>query len=379
MLLIARHEKIVHFRAIGYADASTRRRMERDSIFRLHSMTKPIAATALMMLYEEGKFQLDDPVSKYIPELKGLRVLRKPDSSIEDTVPALREPTIHDLLRFTDGFSSGLIATQSAVDAAYFQADVRGQDVSLEEMMRRLGNMPLLYQPGKTVGYGIASDIQARLVEVLSNMPFDVFLRQRLFEPLKMADTDYGVRANAALRLVSVHWSKNGRVVPMGERYGYPTPKNILYEPRQVNSYLHRNVRVGGAGGLVGTAEDYWRFAQMIANGGVFAGRRFLSPSTVSFMAQDHRTFLFEPTSIENSSGWGWGLGFAVMNNPAKAGFMGSAGSLFWHGAAATTFWIDPEKDLVVVALTQHLGSEKSDLGELIPEVRNLVYSALID
>ena len=377
VVLIARHGKIAHFKAIGYADTGTQRAMERDSFFRLYSMTKPIAATALMMLYEEGKFQLDDPVSKYIPEFKGIRVLRTPTSPITDTVPAVREPTIHDLLRFTDGFASGL-KPQNSVDDAYLKAGLRDHDISLAESMQRLARIPLLYQPGKTTGYGVASDIQARLVEIFSGKSFEDFLNERLFEPLGMSDTGFWVEPPVARRLVSVHWSKQGKIVPMGKQYGYPKPTSILVEPWSVEGYTKRKARTGGASGLAGTTEDYWRFAQMLANGGTFEGRRILSPNTVRYMTRDHRSFLFDDRAPENSRGTSWGLGFAVMNNPAQAGFMSFEGTFFWHGAAATTFWIDPEKELVVVAMTQHMASD-FDLRVLIPEFRTLVYSALME
>jgi CubicO group peptidase (beta-lactamase class C family) len=176
-----------------------------------------------------------------------------------------------------------------------------------------------------------------------------------------------------------MHWSKDGKIVPMGPADGYPKPTYLLMEPWSVESYTKENAHTGGSFGLVGTAEDYWRFAQMMANGGIFEGHRILSPNTVRFMTRDHRSFLFDDHAPDNAGGMGWGLGFSVMNNPAKAGWMSSEGTYFWHGAAATTFWIDPTKDMVVVAMTQHMGSDKSDVATLIPEIRTLVYSALME
>jgi CubicO group peptidase (beta-lactamase class C family) len=201
--LIARHGKIAHFSAMGYADLGNHRRMEKDTIFRLYSMTKPIAATALMLLYEEGKFQLDDPISKYIPELADLRVLRTPDAPRTDTVPAVRGPTIHDLFRHTAGFAHG--------GADYEKADVFGLDVSLAEMMKRLAKLPLHYQPGTKFEYGLGHDVQARLVEILTGMPFDQFLERRLFTPLGMKDSGYWVKPDKAPRLAALHWAKEGR------------------------------------------------------------------------------------------------------------------------------------------------------------------------
>ena len=165
----------------------------------------------------------------------------------------------------------------------------------------------------------------------------------------------------------------------MGAEFGYPKPAHFLYEPWSVNSYTRDNAHTGGSFGLVGTAEDYWRFAQMMANGGVLDGQRILSPNTVRFMTQDHRSFLFDTHSSENAQGIGWGLGFAITKNPAAAGMMSSEGTFFWHGAAATTFWVDPVKDMVVIAMSQHMGSDRADLGALVPEVRALVYAALME
>lgn len=374
VLLIARHGKVVHFSAIGYADAAKSREMKIDTIFRLYSMTKPIAATALMMLYEQGRFQLDDPISKYIPQFKGIRVLRTPDSPLTDTVSARREPTIHDLFRHTAGLMHGSEPGENAVDAAYIKANLFGLDTSLSEMIERLAKIPLRYQPGTKFEYSIGQDVQARLVEILSGVPFHTFLEQRLFGPLGMKDSGYWVKDPS--RLAAVHWSKNGKLVPCDDAHGCPDAKdNFLLEASNINSYTTVHTHEGGSYGLVGTTEDYWRFAQAMLDGGQLQGHRILSPSTVRYMAQDHLPHGIP--AFEDSSGMGWGLGFAVLKDPAAAGFNGTEGSFFWGGVANTLFWIDPKSDLVVVAMTQHM--EAPNVPPLWTQIRALVYGAVVE
>jgi CubicO group peptidase (beta-lactamase class C family) len=370
--LVARHGKIAHFSAIGYADLGVRRKIKTDTIFRLYSMTKPIAATALMMLYEEGAFQLDDPISKYLPEFSHLKVLRTPESSPDDTVPMQREPTIHDLFRHTAGFA--------VVGEDYTKSDLFGLNVSLAEMMKRLARLPLRYQPGTKWVYSIGQDVQARLVEIFSAMPFDEFLEKRLFAPLGMKDSGFWVKADKASRLAAVHWSKDGKLVPFDEAHGYPKskPTDFLLQASNINSYASNNAHKGGSYGLLGTAEDYWRFAQMMLNGGEFEGVRFLSPRTVRYMTRDHLGSVSILNDNGGPSGIGWGLGFAVLNDPVAAGLVGSEGSFYWAGAAATTFWIDPKEDVVVVVMTQHLQAPLVDWQTLRSQMSAMVYGALI-
>jgi CubicO group peptidase (beta-lactamase class C family) len=187
--LIARHGKIAHFSAVGYADIEKKQKMQTDTIFRLYSMTKPIASTALMMLYEEGRFQMQDPLSKYIPEFAKLRVLRNSGAPLDDTVPVESPPTVQDAMRHTAGFSHGL--QKITLDDEYNKANIFDLNISLSDMMSKLAKMPLLEQPGKQFIYSVGPDVQARLVEVLSGMPFDEFLQRRLFEPLGMKDAGF--------------------------------------------------------------------------------------------------------------------------------------------------------------------------------------------
>jgi CubicO group peptidase (beta-lactamase class C family) len=378
VLIVARHGKIAHESTIGYFNTVTKEKMPRDAIFRWYSMTKPIAATALMMLYEEGKFQLDDPISKYIPEFRGVRVLRSPDSPLDDTVPAKREPTIHDLLRHTAGLSHG--DTNEAVGRAYIKADLFNRDISIQEVVKRLGNIPLRRQPGAAFQYSIAPDVEARLVEVLSGLPFDRYLELRLLGPLGMVDTSHWVAPNKADRLVPVHWSKNGKLVPCDSKNG------CIKEPEgfnELNRYTTNMIRKGGAYGLTGTAEDYWRFAQMMANGGEFEGRRYLSPATVRYMTQDHSIVnginTLDPSvstsTFDYSGGAGWGLGFAIVKNSAYLGIIESDSTFYWFGAAGTAFWVDPKEDLVVVAMLQDLDTPQTE--SFPSDIHALVYGAL--
>jgi CubicO group peptidase (beta-lactamase class C family) len=373
--LIARHGKIVHFSAVGYADVEKQRRIATDTIFRLYSMTKPITAVALMMLYEDGYFQMNEPVSKYIPELANLRALRSPDAALEDTVPLDRPPTMEDLLRNTAGFTHG--GETNAVDKKYREENVFGVDVSLREIVDKLAKIPLRYQPGTTWVYSIAPDIEARLVEIMSGMRFDEFLRKRLFEPLGMQDTAFWLGPDKAQRLATVHWEKNGQLTPLDDKHGYPSNAGLLGEPWSANSYTVNHKRKGGSFGLVGTAEDYWRFAQMLANGGELDGVRILSPAVVRYMTSNHTGAIPVPGENGRPSGLSWGLGFAVLEDPAAAGYMSSKGTFFWAGAACTHFWVDPQEGLVVVAMTQHIGAPK--LVSFWAQIRTLVYSALMN
>nr|WP_047169323.1 serine hydrolase domain-containing protein [Sphingomonas sp. Y57] len=378
--LIARHGKIAHYSAVGYADLASRARMRRDTVFRLYAMTRPIIATALMTLYEDGAFQLADPISTYIPGFADLAVLRTPESPIEDIVPAARQPRIHDLLRHTAGFARGSgrpdgSDADSTIDAAYLKANLFDPDSSLADMMRTLAPLPLRHQPGTTWEYGISADIQARLVEILSGMPIDRFLEQRIFGPLGMKDSGY--RPRDPSRLAAIHWWKGDRLVPCGTAHGYPEPANYLLERRNIDSYARDNALKGGSNGLVGTVMDYWRFAQMLLNGGEWEGRRILGRPTVDYMARDHLGPITIPNPGNIPSGMGFGLGLGVMKDPVAMGILGSEGQIFWFGGSHALFWIDPKEQLVVVALTQHTAMPPLAVNIFLSQMRAMIYSAL--
>lgn len=382
VVLIARHGRIEHHKAIGYANLRTHEPMREDSIFRIYSMTKAITSVALMMLYEEGRFGLEDPVSRYIPAFRNLRVLRAPDAPLTDTVPLQREPLIHDLFRHTAGLGHGLSSQTSPIDAAYVQAGLFDLDVSLEQMMDRLAAIPLHNQPGTVYEYSISPDVQARLVEILSGKPFAQFLQERVLGPLGMRDTGFQVPPAKAARLVPVNWQNGNHLTPCEEPRTCPPAEHFLLGTANLNSYAAHNRHTGGSYGLVSTAGDYWRIMQMLLNGGTLDGRRYLSRRTVSFMTSDHLGLVAMPAAGGRPSGAGFGLGMAIVEDPAIHGEMLSRGTFYWGGIAGTTFWVDPKEDLVVVAMTQHMGLAGAGVpgvGKAFTALRAMTYAALVD
>jgi len=314
---------------------------------------------------------LNDPLSKYIPEFSDLRVLRSPDGSLNDTVAMEREPTIQDILRHTAGFSHGL--GTSEYDEYFVGQGIFSPETSLTEMMTALSRVPLMNQPGSQFRYSVGPDVALRLVEILSGQPADELLQERIFDPLGMDDTGYVVDSDNTHRFSPIHWSDEGQLVPIDNAYGYPSG-GVLVQPWSANSYTVDHEFKGGSFGLVSTAEDYLRFAQAMLNRGELNGNRILGTNIVDFMASNHLT---EEQQDSFTPGLGFGLGFAVVENPALVGLPHSVGTYYWGGAAATFFWIDPVEDIVVVSMTQHMAvPETATLrGELVA----LVYGALID
>ena len=369
--LVARDGKIAHLSAVGYQNVEQRVPMETDSLFRIYSMTKPIASTALMMLYQDGLFQLNDPLSKFIPEFADLRVLRDPSGPLDETVAMEREPTIQDVLRHTAGFSHGL--GRSEYDDLFVGTGIFRPETSLEEMMTALSKVPLMNQPGSSYRYSIGPDIALRLVEIISGMAADDYLEQRVFDPLGMDDTGYVVTSDNAGRLSPIHWMKDGELVAINSENGSPFG-GVLVEDWSVNNYTMNHEYKGGSIGLVSTAEDYWRFAQAMLNGGELGSERIIGRKTVEYMAQNHLT----PQQHETfSPALGFGLGFATIEIPSGVSYTTSEGNFYWAGAAATNFWIDPTENIVVVSMTQHMGVRGT--GALRGELHSLVYGALID
>lgn len=367
--LVARHGKIAHFSAVGYQDAEQEIPMGKDTIFRVYSMTKPIVSTALMMLYQDGLFQMNDPLSKFIPEFADLRVLRDPNGPLDETVAMEREPTIQDILRHTAGFSHCL--GNSEYDKACVELGLFSTQTSLTEMMTALSKIPLMNQPGSQYRYSIGPDVALRLVEVISGMSADDYLEQRMFDRLGMDDTGYMVNSDNAHRLSPIHWRKNGELVPIDEAHGRPRG-GVLAEPWSVNSYTFDHEYKGGSLGLVSTTEDYFRFAQAILNGGELNGERLLGAKTVEFMSRNH---LSEEQNSTFSPALGFGLGFATIEDATGVGYPATEGTFYWSGAASTYFWIDPVEDIVVVSMTQHMGVRET--GAVRGELSALVYGAL--
>jgi CubicO group peptidase (beta-lactamase class C family) len=377
--VVARRGKVVHFQTYGHMDVEADKHMRPDTIFRLASMTKPIASVGLMTLYEEGAFQLDDPVSRYMPALKDLRVFDGGTADSYTTRAPAHEMTVHDLLRHTSGLvSSNTTApgpTVSSVAALYQRAGLPGPwfNGSLAEMLAKLSQVPLACDPGSTFIYSIATDVVGYLCEVLSGQSLDKFLQQRVFEPLHMPDTGFGVPITKLDRLAA-----NYRKGAEGE------PPYVLHDSPSTSVYGRPRAYLSGANGLVSTAADYLRFCQMLLNGGELDGARVLGPRTLRLMLSNHlrdgldlpaMTLPGDPVGIA-SPGTGFGLGFAVLRDPAVAGVVGTPGEAHWAGAYSTYFWVTPSENLAVVFLTQLLPFSAYPIQN---QLRATVYPAIID
>jgi CubicO group peptidase (beta-lactamase class C family) len=342
VLLVARHGKVVMFDAVGMLDPVTKAPMTRDAIFRLYSMSKPITSVAAMMLFEEGKLTLSDPVSKYIPQMKGLKVgVPKPDPNggkpTLELVAAAREMTIQDLLRHSAGLTYGAPG-DNLVKAMWAEAGVARDRPSNAELVERIAKLPLLYQPGTTWEYSHATDVLGRVVEVVSDRSLYQFEKERILDPLGMKDTSFYVLDKAKQHRIAEPFP-NRRVLGSG---------NEMNDPRVEGK------SEGGGGGMVGTAMDYARFCQMLLNGGTLNARRLLGPKTVAYMVSDHLGTAVKPgPSYSPGPGFGFGLGFAVRTAAGEAPMTGSVGEYSWSGAAGTTFWIDPKEDMFVVFMIQ--------------------------
>jgi len=343
--LIARRGKIAYFETLGMQDVEAGTPMDKDTIFRIFSMTKPITSVAVMMLYEEGRFDLDDPVSKYIPQLGGLEVgVEKNDPDTGETtfttVPAERDMTIRDLLRHTAGLTYGLFA-RSKVDQMYLQAGVLGRSDTIGDMVEKLAKLPLKHQPGSIWEYSVACDVLGRLVEVVSGVPFDKFLEKRILKPLDMKDTAFYVPAEKKDRFAAVYTlGKDRKIRPSTSR----SSRNFLKPPTFLS----------GGGGLVSTTADYYRFCQMLLNKGELNAVRLLKPETVELMITDHlgRTPKAPIGVALGMTNNGFGLGFRITKASGQARY-GSEGTFSWGGAASTIFWIDPKEEMIGIFMVQ--------------------------
>ncbi|WP_344615645.1 serine hydrolase domain-containing protein [Dactylosporangium salmoneum] len=365
-LAIARDGKVVHTSVYGQRDAEAGLPVEPDTLWRLYSMTKPVTSVAAMLLWEEGCFELTDPIAKYLPEFADVRVYDKGSSGQPFTVPAAEPIRVWHLLTHTSGLTYGFLNT-SVVDALYRKA---GYDLAMKpgadlaEASRDFAALPLLFQPGTAWGYGVSTDVLGRLVEVVAGVPLVEFLRTRILEPLGMADTSWSV-APGEPRMAALYVPG-----PDGRRTRFdPVGKAAFEEP----------LAPSGGGGLISTAADYQRFMNMLlARGGAL-----LAPRTVDFMTRNHlpgnvdldtlQTGGFAETTFE---GVGFGLGFAVVRDSVPARVFSSPGTYYWGGAASTAFWIDPVERLTVAFYTQLLPSSTYPIR---PQLRQLVYSALTD
>ena len=370
LTLVARRGQVAHLGCCGLRNVATGEAMTADTIFRIYSMTKPIVSVALMTLYEEGRFQLDDPVSRFIPAWADLRVWSDGNPDSYATTFPEREMQIRDLLTHTSGLTYGFMA-RHPVDSLYRRrgVDADGSE-TLAEMVEKLAELPLLFSPGTRWSYSVATDVCGHLCEVLSGRPLDALLRERIFEPLAMVDTGFSVPDDQAHRLAA--------------NYAW-TPKDplLVFDDPATSTYRTPPSFLSGGGGLVSTAHDYLRFASMLANRGELDGARVLGRKTVEHMTLNHLPGgvdlaamgqrVFSEISYD---GIGFGLGFSVMLDPARAGVIGSVGEHGWGGAASTMFWVDRSEELVGMILTQLMPSSTHPIRR---ELKALVYQALIE
>jgi CubicO group peptidase (beta-lactamase class C family) len=368
---VMRRRELAFAETYGKADVERNKALRPDTIFRIYSMTKPLTSTAIMMLYEEGRFQLDDPISRFVPGFANQRVFTGGSRGKMDLVPAERDITFRDLLTHTSGLTYGMMEA-NAVDALYRQkeggVDFQTSTATLKEVVERAASFPLIAQPGKAWNYSISTDVLGYLVEVVSGQPFEKFLAEKVIKPLGMVDTDFHVPKDKHERFAA-----NYQVGPDGKLQVIDDPTKSRYlAPRSVNS---------GGGGLVSTASDYLRFAKFMLNKGELDGVRLLGRKTVELMTSNHLPGDMADMGMPRFSespyyGIGFGLGFSVMINPAKAQIVGSPGEYAWGGAASTAFWCDPVEDMAVVLLTQLMPSSTYPIRR---ELRVLTYQAIVD
>ncbi|HEX5055882.1 MAG TPA: serine hydrolase domain-containing protein [Gammaproteobacteria bacterium] len=344
--LIYEDGKEAYYGAFGFADKEAGRPMARDTIAQIYSMTKPVTGVALMMLYEEGKFQLDDPLAKYLPEFTDTKVFEGMNERNEPILaPPQRPVTVRDITRHTGGIASG--GDKNWVGDMYRYIDPTGWDTSLQEMGPKLARVPLAYQPGTRWLYSASVDIQALLVEKFSGMPFDKFIEERIFKPLGMRDTGYLVSSpEQRARLAAIYeLNKDDGTMSRGD-------------PETVYGYNTRNwpMKWGGAG-LVSTLDDYMRFARMLLNGGELDSVRLLRPETVQLMATDAMPKeVTDKQWLPTKGQVGFGIDFAVRIAPPKNSkeASGAVGEFFWDGKANTLFWVDPKNNIAAVMFTQY-------------------------
>ncbi len=373
---IARRGRVVQAETFGRMDDEADKAMHFDAIVRLHSMTKPIASVALMTLYEEARFQLDDPASKYIPEFKDLQVFAGTAVDSTETRPAEREVTLRDLLIHTSGLLQN-IGVELPVGQMYIKEGLRalrdpGAGGTLKDMIAKLGSLPLHCDPGAQWNYCISTDVVGHLCEVISGQSFDRFLQERIFEPLGMEDTSFGVPSS------KVDWlAAEYRFGEEGE------PAYVLNDPPEASTWMQPQTYFSGAGGLVGTAADYMRFSKMLANGGELERRRIIGPRTLSLMTMNHLPEGRDLAAMNGQGptesareGIGFGLGFGVLLDPTRAQVLGTPGEYYWGGAASTGFFVSPKEDgLIMLFLTQLQPSSSYPIRR---ELRAAIYSSIV-
>lgn len=366
VLLVARHGKIARHEAFGHRDREAGAPMSTNTVFRIASMTKPFTSVAAMMLAEEGKLLIADPVAQYLPELADLKVAADSDNPSAKKLakePLRRQMKVHDLLRHTSGLTYAHL-TGPLLKKAYEPANLLDEKQTNAEMVAKLSKLPLAYQPGTTWQYGLSTDVLGRVVEVVSGMELDRFIIERICKPLGLADTGFGPIEETRTAQPQIDPSTGKR----------PPMRNAAIRPRWIS----------GGSGLLSTAGDYFRFCEMLLNGGELGGTRLLSPSTIALMTSDHLTpeirrspstpILFGALAPSLELGLGFGLGFAVRTHAGRNPLPGSVGDFSWSGVTGTYFWIDPHQHLIAILLMQ-APVQRLNYRYLM---RTLVYQAIV-
>jgi CubicO group peptidase (beta-lactamase class C family) len=369
-VLVSRHGIPAYFESMGLMDRERGKAMRDDTIFRIYSMTKPITSVALMMLWEEGRFQLTDPIHRFIPSWRDQRVWQEGAGRKMVTRPPLAAPTMQHILSHTAGLTYGglLPGLETPVDEAYQGLGIeRGQGETLREFADKLGRVPLLYDPGQRWCYSLATDVCGALVEIISGQPFEVFLQERILQPLGMVDTGFRVTDEQVDRFAACYMR-------------LPDKRLILEDDPQTSHYRHKRNFFSGGGGLVGTTRDYMAFCEMLRQGGQHKGYQLLGRRTLELMTANHllggqslAQMALGAFSETANAGVGFGLGFASTLDEVASASVG-AGDFYWGGRASTLFWVDPEEDLQVIFMTQLIPSSTFNFrGQL----KNIVYGAL--
>ena len=381
-LMVYRRGQLVHNTSLGLADIERKVAVKDDTIFRIYSMTKPITSIAFMMLVEEGRIALDEPVHKYIPEWKNLGVFQAGVWPAFLTRPPSRPMQIVDLMRHTSGLTYGF-QQRGNVDAAYRELKIGEVEKAgtLQSMIESLGKIPLEFSPGEAWNYSVSTDVIGYLIGLISGKPFETFLQERIFDPLQMTDTGFFVPPAKASRLAACY-SAN----PQGAMTFHATERKgglTLQDDPATSSFLQPPAFISGGGGLCSTSADYLTFCRALLNGGELNGTRLIGPKTLALMTSNHlpggRTLPELSRSLFSEAtyhGIGFGLGFSVTLDPARTLIPGSAGEYAWGGAATTSFWIDPLEELIAIFMTQVLPSTATAVRR---ELRTMIYAAITD
>lgn len=369
---VFRRGELAHHTTLGLADRERGRVLREDTIFRLYSMSKPITSVALMMLVEEGAIALEDAVARFIPRWADLRVFEAGGEGAFETRPCDRPMRIIDLLRHTSGLTYGF-QQRSPVDALYraLDTDTVAREGSAADLVRDLGDLPLEFSPGRAWNYSVSTDVLGHIIAEVSGLPLDVFLRRRIFEPLGMEDTDFFVPHEKRGRLASCYTV-------------HPEGCVALYDDAAESVFLKPRSFLSGGGGLVGTADDYLRFCQMLLDGGALDGQRLLSPKTVELMGRNHLPGGADIPSCALGTyaeaalykGVGFGLGFSVLLATDEPANTRTVGAFSWGGAASTFFWIDPAEELIGLFMAQLVPSNAHPIHA---QMRTLVYGAMTE